>query len=60
MELTEEQKRQYLKKICAQVDNENPESAHFEADAILISILKDIGGFDKIIKEYNKVPKWYA
>jgi hypothetical protein len=35
------------------------EEAHIKADKILCSFLKELG-YEKVVKEYEKIPKWYA
>jgi hypothetical protein len=37
----------------------DPEAAHSKADLILCEFLCTLG-YDNIVKEYNKVEKWFA
>lgn len=37
----------------------DPEIAHGEADDLLVEFLKELG-FEKLVKEYENIPKWYA
>jgi hypothetical protein len=40
--------------------SDDTESAHSQADEVLLEILKHEGGYDEIIEAYENVPKWYA
>lgn len=35
------------------------EDAHYEADAVLVDLLRDLG-FDEVVCAYEKIEKWYA
>ena len=35
------------------------EGAHIQADWIICDLLEDLG-YTKVIKEYDKISKWYA
>ena len=59
-ELTEEQKQEYLKRMLEEVEREDTEWAHINADDILVEILHDIGGFNEILEAYDHVGKWYS
>lgn len=37
----------------------DPEIAHVNADEVLCELLKSLG-FSDVVKEFKKVPKWYA
>ena len=40
-------------------ESEDEEKVHIKADKLLCDFLKQLG-YDEIVKEYNKIPKWYA
>jgi len=53
-------KDEYIKKLKALQSIENDtESAHIDADDLLLDLLKDLG-YDDVVKEYEKIDKWYA
>jgi hypothetical protein len=37
----------------------DPEAAHAEADDVLCQLLYEIG-YDDVVREWHKIPKWYA
>lgn len=39
--------------------NTDTEMAHCNADEILLSLLVDLGYYE-VVKEFNKIEKWYA
>lgn len=39
--------------------NDDTELAHIQADEILCKFLEELGHND-VVKEYNKISKWYA
>lgn len=45
-----------LKKIDEEMDTEE---GHYEADSVLCSLLAELG-FDDVVEQYAKIPKWYA
>ena len=51
--------RDCVKRLKAAQQDSDIESAHAEADEALCDLLEAIG-FKAIIREYKKVPKWYA
>ena len=51
--------RDCVKRLKAAQQNNDVESAHVEADEALCDLLEAIG-FKAIVREYNKVSKWYA
>lgn len=51
--------KECVKKLKAAQQNCDVESAHAAADAALCKLLEDLG-FKAIVKEYDKVDKWYA
>jgi hypothetical protein len=48
-----------LKRLKDQQEFDDIEYAHIGADQILIEFLYSIGEHE-IVKEYSKIPKWYA
>lgn len=38
----------------------SPEDGRVEADRLLINLLVEIGGFDDLLDEYDRIPKWYG
>lgn len=55
-----ETKRQLLVKLLnLQLDGDT-ESAHGQADEVLLEILRHEGGYDAIIEAYEAIDKWYA
>lgn len=51
--------RSYMGRLKAAQDNCDTESAHADADTVLCDLLEALG-YKKVVKEYNKVEKWYA
>jgi hypothetical protein len=49
-----------LEQMRSLENTDDVESAHSEADNLLIETLRTIGGFDSLIEAYENVPKWYA
>jgi hypothetical protein len=49
-------KEELIKKLKQQHDNSDKESAHGQADDLLLEFISD----EKITKAYADVPKWYA
>ena len=41
------------------LQNDDPESAHIEADSILCQLLQSLG-FSEVVDEFDKLRKWYA
>ena len=39
--------------------SDDVEQSHYEADQIICNLLNDLG-YKDILKEYNKISKWYA
>ncbi len=48
-----------VKRLQAEVDNDDTECAHVEADNILCELLEKLG-YKDVVEKYNKVSKWYA
>lgn len=58
--LTKEQKDEFIKELKELSKNDNAiEINHITADNILCEVLKLLG-YDEIVKEYDKISKWYA
>lgn len=55
-----EKKNQLLQRMKDLSLSEDTESAHAEADRILIEVLKLSGGYDSLIEAYENIDKWYA
>lgn len=53
--------KEYLEKMeeINQKFGGDPETAHSVADDLLVKLLKELG-FEKLVKEYKNVPKWYS
>ena len=47
-----------LKKV-SQKHKGDTEAAHVSADKVLVELLEELG-YSDVVKEYNKVPKWYV
>jgi hypothetical protein len=60
VELTNKEKEGYLDELkVLTASNDDPESAHINADQIILNILWRLGYHD-ITNEYEKIKKWYA
>ena len=58
--LTKEQKDEFIKELKELSKNDNDiEINHITADNILCEVLKLLD-CDEIVKEYDKISKWYA
>jgi hypothetical protein len=51
--------RKIIKRLKELQKKEDIEAAHIEADEILCSLLEKLG-YEKVVEEWKKVPKWYA
>lgn len=51
--------KKYMEELKAERQNDDIEEAHANADGTLCNLLKDLG-YESIVEEYHKVPKWYA
>ena len=47
-----------LSRLIELSKSDDTESAHGEADEILLEILRHESGYDEIIEAYENVPKW--
>jgi len=47
-----------LKKVSQKYKGDT-EAAHVGADKVLVELLEELG-YSDVVKEYNKVPKWYV
>jgi len=57
-ELTDEERQNYINQL-KECEKEGTEDAHINADNILCEILTKLG-YDDIVKEFDKLDKWYA
>lgn len=48
-----------IKQLKELQNSNDTEEAHYKADAILCTLLVELG-YKDIINEYTKVPKWFA
>lgn len=48
-----------VKLLKKEQKNKDTEASHSNADEILTNLLMDLG-YQKVVKEYNKISKWYA
>jgi hypothetical protein len=48
-----------LRKLQKRNRTKDIENNHFEADDLLCDLL-NYHGYDEVVKEYNKIFKWYA
>lgn len=55
-----EKKRELFVKLLNLQLDEDTESAHGQADEVLLEILRHEGGYDQIIEAYEAINKWYA
>ena len=49
----------YRAKLKILAENPDEEAAHIQADDVLCDILNQLG-FEDVVEEYRKIPKWYA
>ena len=52
-------KKELIEKLVALQVNYDTEEAHVEADELLMDFLSNLG-YDDVVKEYDKIEKWYA
>ena len=55
----EKLKEKYINLLKEQQISWDDEMAHVEADNLVCELLKELG-FEEVVKEYDKVSKWYA
>ena len=55
----EKLKEKYINLLKEQQISWDNETAHVEADNLVCELLKELG-FEEVVKEYDKVSKWYA
>jgi len=48
-----------VERLQAEVDNDDTECAHGNADDILCELLEKLG-YKEVVEKYNEVSKWYA
>ena len=51
--------KKYIDELEKQVKNSDTEEAHAIVDALLCDLLSELG-YQKIVKAYKKIDKWYA
>ena len=56
---SEKLKEKYINLLKEQQISWDDEMAHVEADNLVCELLKELG-FEEVVKEYDKVSKWYA
>ena len=52
-------KKEAIKQLKERQQSDDKEVAHAEADDILCDLL-DSMGYKDVVKEFRKIPKWYA
>lgn len=57
--MTQEKEQSYINRLTNEIDNRDIEGAHGEADDILCELLIELG-YQKVVDEYNNIPKWYV
>ena len=48
-----------VKELQTEVENNDTETAHNNADEILCNLLLELG-YKEVVEKYNDVSKWYA
>lgn len=48
-----------VKRLQEEVNNDDTEDAHINADYILCELLEKLG-YKDVVEKYNEVSKWYA
>lgn len=51
--------KKYVELIRSECDTGDTEFGHMKADYLLCQLLYELG-YEEVIKEYDKVSKWYA
>jgi len=57
--ITAKRLKEIQEKMQAEVESDDPEIAHQNADTILCDLLNEMG-IHKIVQAYNQITKWYA
>lgn len=51
--------KKYEDAMRQQINNDDPEAAHYIADDILCDVLIELG-YENLVDLFYEVPKWYA
>lgn len=57
--MNEKEQQEYIDRLIELQQGNDPECNHSAADGILCEILEKLG-YGNIVKEYDKIDKWYA
>lgn len=57
--MSEKEQQEYIDRLIELQQGNDPECDHPSADGILCEILEKLG-YGNIVKEYDKIDKWYA
>lgn len=57
--MSEKEQQEYINRLRELQKEGDIERAHSAADGILCEVLEKLG-YGNIVKEYNKIDKWYA
>lgn len=57
--MSEKEQQEYINRLRELQQKNDIECGHSAADGILCEVLEKLG-YDSIVKEYNKIDKWYA
>lgn len=57
--MSEKEQQEYINRLRELQKDRDIECAHSAADGILCEILEKLG-YNNIVKEYDKINKWYA
>ena len=57
--MNEKEVQDYINRLITLQKNGDPEIDHAEADNILCEIIAQLG-YPEIVKEYDKIEKWYS
>lgn len=57
--MSEKEQQEYINRLRELQQKNDIECGHSAADGILCEVLEKLG-YGSIVKEYNKIDKWYA
>ncbi len=57
--MSEKEQQEYINRLRELQQENDIECGHSAADGILCEVLEKLG-YGSIVKEYNKIDKWYA
>lgn len=57
--MNEKEQQEYINRLRELQQENDIECGHSAADGILCEVLEKLG-YGSIVKEYNKIDKWYA